>query len=146
MGKAILFGVLGFIAGFVTFFAGFMLTEVICGLFHPVPAESHKSMEAMRAIVKTYPDWVLGIAVGGWGFTVMAAAWIATRIGGRIAGGLLSVTVLILFYCNLYQFPYPFWFKAAEIVSLPVMLLVGFRLALPSLSSKPDTPAPPQSN
>lgn len=146
MAKAILFGILGFVAGFVTFFAGFMLTEVVCGLFHPVPEEAKKSMEAMMAIVKTYPDWVLGIAVGGWGFTVMAAAWVATRIGGRIAGGLLCVTVLILFYCNLYQFPYPFWFKAAEIVSLPIMLLVGFRMALPSPSPVPNTPSPTQTN
>jgi hypothetical protein len=130
MGKAILFGVLGFVAGFATFFAGFMLTEVICGVFHPVPTEAQKSMEATVAFVKTYPGWVLGIAVGLWALTVMAAAWVGARVGRRIAGIVLCVVLIFLFYCNLWQFPYPFWFKAAEIVSIPLFLFIGHQMGL----------------
>jgi uncharacterized membrane protein YjjP (DUF1212 family) len=130
MTKAILYGVLGFFAGFATFFAGFMLTELFSYFAHPFPANfKMEDQQALFAHIVSYPPWVLGVAVGLWGSTVMAASWVGTRIGGRVAGIVLCLVLVFLFYCNLMQFPYPFWFKAAEFVSLPICLYIGYMMA-----------------
>lgn len=142
MSKKILLGILGFFAGFATFFAGFMLTEVFSYFAHPFPSDFNmEDQKALFAHIVSYPDWVLGVAVGLWGATVMAAAWVGTRIGGRISGIILSVILVILFYCNLLQYPYPFWFKAAEFVSLPICLFIGHMMAM--ASSRPPMEAKP---
>lgn len=136
MAKAILFGVLGLFAGFVTNFAGFMLMEAIGYFAHPYPPgfkmDDH---EAVIAYIRSYPDWLLGVAVGMWGISVMGGAWVSTRIGGRVAGILCSVSLLILYYCNLWEHPYPFWFDSAVVVSVPICLFIGYQMAAAKLAS-----------
>lgn len=131
MARRILFGILGFIAGFATNMAGFMLMEVIGFFAHPYPADfTMNNPESVFAYIRTYPDWLLGVALGIWGLTVMAAAWVATRVGGRIAGIVLGASLFVMYSCNLLQYPYPFWFKAAGFVSIPICLFIGFQMVV----------------
>jgi hypothetical protein len=129
MARKILFGILGFIAGFATNIAGFMLMEVVGFFAHPYPADfKMDNPESVAAYIRTYPDWLLAIAVGMWGLSVMAAAWVGTRVGGRVAGIVLCLSLLVMYYCNLLQYPYPFWFKAAGFVSIPICLFIGYQM------------------
>jgi uncharacterized membrane protein len=131
MKRPVLFGFLGFFAGFVVAIIGFMLTELFSYLVYPFPADfDYKSQEAMYAHIAKYPQWVLGVCVALWGFTLMAASWVGTRIGGRIAGIALCAILAFLFYKNILEHPYPTWFKAAELVSIPLSLFIGYQMAM----------------
>lgn len=145
MPRSLLFGCLGFAAGFITSIIGFMVGEGVGALAHPFPPNfDYTNHEAMTAYIRSYPDWVLGVAVGIWGLTLIAASWVGTRIGGRIAGVVLGAVLAMLFYSNVIQHPYPFWFKAAEFVSIPICLIIGHQMAMAVLNSQGKPSVKPQ--
>lgn len=145
MARTIAFGILGFIVGFVANMAGFMLMEVIGYFAHPYPADfTMENQESVFAYIRTYPDWLLGVAIGMWWLTVLAAAWVGTRVGGRIAGVILCVSLLAMYYCNLLQYPYPFWYKAAGFVGIPICLFIGHQMVMASQSRKASSALGPQ--
>ncbi len=128
MAKKILFGILGFVAGFATFVVGFMLTEGLSYLTYPFPEGFKYTHEEICAHVAKYPDGVLGGCAVAWGFTALAAAWVATRIGGRISGVLIALVLGYLFINNSLMLPYPTWFPVAICVGIPMCLIAGILL------------------
>ncbi len=107
------------------------LVEVVTLAFHPFPEGADTTDQAVVAAhVEKFPHWVLAIAVVGWGVTVYASAWVATRLGtgrhaahGIAVGGLLILAAVV----NMLMLPYPVWFEVANVVILPLALWGGVR-------------------
>jgi hypothetical protein len=77
--------------------------------------------------VKRYPNWILGVVVLAWGATIAAATWVASRVGGRLAGFGVAVVLAWALIFNLTLLPYAAWFKIAMSCALPVACLLGIR-------------------
>ena len=101
----ILFGVAG---GMTLAFALVVAIEVFSAVLHPMPANL---VGGVPEHVRRYPHWILAVAVLAWGATAAGAAWVATRIGGRIAGIVVAALLAWALVFNLSMLPYTSWFK-----------------------------------
>jgi hypothetical protein len=96
--------------------------EFFSSIVHPLPANFDGNIPEH---VKRYPAWVLGVVVLAWGATLTAATWLATRIGNRVAGGVVALLLACALIFNLAMLPYAMWFKVAMLVMLPTACLYG---------------------
>ena len=78
--------------------------------------------------MRRYPDWVLAVAALMWGATAAAATWVASRIGGRLAGAIVTLLLAVALAFNLSMLPYVMWFKIAMPATFFVACLLGIRL------------------
>jgi hypothetical protein len=62
-----------------------------------------------------------------WGATAAAATWVASRIGGRLAGALVTLLLASALAFNLSVLPYVMWFKVAMPAAFFVACLLGIR-------------------
>jgi hypothetical protein len=62
-----------------------------------------------------------------WGATAAAATWVASRIGGRLAGALVTLLLASALAFNLSMLPYVMWFKVAMPAAFFVACLLGIR-------------------
>jgi CHASE2 domain-containing sensor protein len=117
--------------------------EWFSAVVHPFPADFDGNIPAH---VRRYPDWVLGVVVLMWGATAAAATWVASRIGGRLAGALVTLLLASALAFNLSMLPYAMWFKIAMSAAFFVACLLGIRYGrrVPSPAVLAD--AAPQSN
>ncbi len=117
------------------FVALFLLAgiEGIGAILHPFPADFAGTREEVMRHVENYP--AMGLFVGGlgWVVTMLAATWLATRFNANrhpaygIGLGLLLLGGAIF---NMAVLPYPLWFWALCLVSLPLGILFGIRLGM----------------
>jgi len=115
---------LAVVAGMALALALVVAVELFSSVVHPFPADFNGNMGEH---VRRYPHWVLGVVVLAWGATSTAATWVASRVGGRLAGivvGLLLAWALIF---NLTMLPYTTWFKTAMFSAFPIACLLGIR-------------------
>ena len=77
--------------------------------------------------VRRYPDWVLAVVVMAWGGTAAAATWVASRIGNRVAGGIVALLLAWALAFNLVMLPYTTWFKVAMFITFPIACFLGIR-------------------
>ena len=124
--KTILRAVLAIIAGMVLAFALVVAVEVFSSIVHPVPPNFTGTMDELSQHVARYPHWVLGVAVIAWSATTFLSTWIATKIGGRVAGAVISLLLLLAIAFNIAKLPYATWFK----VVMPVCFLVACYLGV----------------
>ena len=131
--KSIFWSVLAIAASLTTAFVLLAAIEGVCAVLHPAPPGVDLSdMEACKAHVANYPQWLLAVAVPAWGLTTFVSVWLATRLGAYrhfahgAAIGMLLLGALIL---NLSMLPYPLWFKGANLVVLPLGIIMGIWLA-----------------
>ena len=61
------------------------------------------------------------------GATAAAATWVASRIGGRLAGAVVTLLLASALAFNLSMLPYVMWFKIAMPATLFVACLLGIR-------------------
>ncbi len=115
---------LGVVAGMALAFALVVAVEWFSSIVHPFPADFDGSIPAH---VRRYPQWVLGVVVLMWGATAAASTWVASRIGGRLAGALLTLLLASALAFNLSMLPYVLWFKAAMPAAFFVACLLGIR-------------------
>jgi hypothetical protein len=108
--------------------------EAFSEVFHPFPpGVDPTDYEACKAHVAKYPQWILAVAVVGWGGTTFVSAWLATRLGaGRhpahgIAVGLLLLTAAAL---NMFMLPYPVWFTIANLLLFPLAIFWAVKLTI----------------
>jgi hypothetical protein len=81
----------------------------------------------MREHVRRYPHWVLGVVVLAYGATAMVATWVASKIGGRLAGAVVALLLAWALVFNLTMLPYAPWFKIAMFAAFPIACLLGIR-------------------
>jgi len=98
--------------------------EFFSSVVHPFPADFDGNIPAH---VRRYPDWVLAVVVLMWGAAAAAATWVASRIGGRLAGALVTLLLASALAFNLSMLPYVMWFKAAMPAAFFVACLLGIR-------------------
>jgi MFS family permease len=122
--KTALRTLLGVVTGMALAFVLVIAVELFSSVVHPVPPDTD-TMDEMCLHVARYPHWVLGVVVLAWSATAFVSAWVATRIGNRLAGiaVILILTLAIVF--NVSKLPYAMWFKVAMLICFPVACLLG---------------------
>lgn len=118
--------VLAVAAGMAVAVALIVAVEWLSSVVHPFPPNFDGNIPAH---VKRYPQWALALVVVLWGATGAAAAWVASRIGSRLAGGIIAVVLLAALLFNLSMLPYALWFKVVMPVALALGCFVGMRQA-----------------
>ena len=133
MFKAIFWSSFAIVSGLVTAFALIVATEGLGAVCHPFPPGlDPNDLEACKAHVAKCPQWFLGVAVGCWGMTALSSVWVATRLGTSrhfAHGGAIGVLLLAAVILNLSMLPYPLWFKVANLVVMPLGIVLGIWLA-----------------
>lgn len=115
---------LAVVAGVVLAFALVVAVEAINAVVHPFPANFDGNIPEH---VRRYPDWVLAVVVPMWSGIALAAAWLATRIGNRVAGWIVAALLAWALTFNLTALPYALWFRIAMFSSFPAACLLGIR-------------------
>ncbi len=141
--KAISWSVLAVAVSLIAAFALVIAIEGVSAVYHPAPPGMDPTdIEACKAHVANYPQRLLAVVVLAWGLTTFASVWIATRLGafrhfahGIAVGSLLLILVIV----NMLMLPYPLWFELANLVVMPLGVLLGIRFAMPPS----DTPTLP---
>jgi MFS family permease len=124
--KTILRAILAIVAGMVLAFALVIAVEGFSSIVHPVPPNFTGTMDEICQHVAKYPDWVLGVVVIAYSATTFLGTWIATKIGRRAAGAVVSLLLLLAIAFNITKLPYATWFK----VVMPVCFLVACYLGV----------------
>lgn len=129
---------LAVVAGMALAFALVVAVEFFSSVVHPIPADFNGNMGEH---VRRYPHWVLGVVVLAWGGTSTAATWVASRVGGRLAGIVVALLLAWALIVNLTMLPYTMWFKIAMFSAFPIASLLGIRYGrqVPSLAVAADT-------
>ena len=115
---------LAVVTGMALAFALVVAVEFFSSVVHPFPADFDGNIPQH---VRRYPHWVLGVVVLMWGATAAAAIWVASRIGGRLAGALVTLLLASALAFNLSMLPYVMWFKVAMPAGFFVACLLGIR-------------------
>jgi hypothetical protein len=96
--------------------------EIFSEAVYPLPAELKENIPEH---VRRYPHWILGVAALLWAATIAAATWVATRVGNRIAGGIVALLLAWALTFNLTKLPYTMWFKVVMFSAFPIACLLG---------------------
>jgi hypothetical protein len=122
--KSVARTLLGVVAGMALALALVVAVEWFSSIVHPFPADFDGNIAAH---VRRYPDWVLAIVVLAWGATSAAATWVASRIGGLVAGIVVTLLLAWALIFNLTMLPYVMWFKITMFSAFPIACLLGLR-------------------
>ena len=70
---------------------------------------------------------MLAVVVPAWAVAAFAGAWTARRIGNLFSAAIVGLLTLVALVCNISMLPYPVWFKVANLVVIPIAILVASR-------------------
>ncbi len=115
---------LGVVAGMALALALVVAVELFSSVVHPIPADFNGDMGEH---VRRYPHWILAVVVLAWGATSTAATWVASRLGGLLAGIVVALLLAWALIFNLTMLPYTPWFKIAMFCAFPIACLLGIR-------------------
>ena len=119
---------LAVVAGMALAFALVVAVEMFSAVVHPFPpGVDLNAPGSIPAHVQRYPGWVLAVAGLMWGAAAAAATWVASKIGGRLAGALVTLLLASALAFNLSMLPYVMWFKIAMPATFFVACLLGIR-------------------
>jgi hypothetical protein len=118
-GIRMLFAVVG---GMALALALVVAVELFSAVVHPIPADFDGNMGEH---VRRYPHWVLAVVVLAWSATSTAATWVASRVGHRLAGGVVALLLAWALIFNLTTLPYTMWFKVVMFTAFPIACLLG---------------------
>jgi hypothetical protein len=138
---------LAVVAGMALAFVLVVAVEMFSAVVHPFPPGLDPNAPgSIPAHVQRYPGWVLAVAGLMWGATAAAATWVASRIGGRLAGALVTLLLASALAFNLSILPYVMWFKIAMPAVFFVACLLGIRRGrrAPSPAAGEDASSPSQ--
>jgi len=131
--SSILRSVGAIIASLVVAMVLIVAIEGLSAIVHPFPPDVDTSdPEVVKAHVAGYPGWILALAAVAWGFTTFVSVWLATRLGaGRhpahgIVVGLILLSAGVM---NMLMLPYPIWFELLNLVTFPLGIYWGVKLA-----------------
>ena len=126
--KSTVRALLAVVAGMLVAFALVVAVEWFSSIVHPFPPDFDGNIPEH---VRRYPGWILGVVVPMWGATAAAAIWVASRIGGRLAGALVTLLLASALAFNLSMLPYVTWFKIAMPTAFFVACLLGIKYGPP---------------
>src|SRR5213075_2196882 len=92
---------LAVLAGLVLAFALVIGVEMFSSAVYPPPPGFTGTQEEMCLHVANYPTWILGACGLMWVATAFVSTWVATRIGNRPAGVVLSLILGALLLFNI---------------------------------------------
>ena len=118
---------LAVVAGMLLALVLVIAVEFFSAIVHPVPAGFQGTMDEMCLHVARYPDWVLGVVVLAWSATAFSSTWVATRIGHRLAGIVVTLLLTWAIVCNLTMLPYAMWFKIVMLSCFSMACYLGVR-------------------
>lgn len=124
------------VAGLLAAFILIVAVEAFSEVVHPMPEGVARTTEEICRHVERYPAWVLAVVVAAWGVTAFAGAWIARTIGNRYAVAIVGLLLLAAVGLNISMLPYPMWFKLANLLVVPIAIILGGR---PWASIKSET-------
>lgn len=114
--------ILAVTAGMLVALALVIAVEFFSSIVHPIPPDFKGTIPDH---VRRYPDWVLGVVVLMWGVTIVAATWVASRLG-NLAAALIVVALLAwALTFNLTKLPYTMWFKVVMFSAFPIACFLG---------------------
>lgn len=116
------------IAGFALALVLVIALELFSSVVHPLPADFAGTADEMCRHVERYPAWVLAVAAVAWTSTAFVSTWLATRLGGKIPGILLSLFLVWAVVFNVAMLPYPVWFEAVSVLGIVAACLAGIGL------------------
>jgi len=126
--KNVLRIVLAVVAGMALAFVLVVAVELFSAVVHPFPPGLDPNAPgSIPEHVRRYPGWILAVCGLMWGATAAAATWVASRIGGRLAGALVTLLLAAALAFNLSMLPYVTWFKIAMPATFFVACLIGIR-------------------
>ena len=126
--KNVLRIVLAVIAGMALAFVLVVAVELFSAVVHPFPPGLDPNAPgSIPEHVRRYPGWILAVCGLMWGATAAAATWVASRIGGRLAGAVVTLLLAAALAFNLSMLPYVMWFKIAMPAAFFVACLIGIR-------------------
>lgn len=125
--KAGIYFVVAVIAGLAAAFVLIVAVEGFSSVVHPFPAEFKGTNDEVCRHVENYPAWILAVVVPMWAGTAFTGSWVAQRIGGVYASGMIAVSLLAGLILNISMLPYPAWFEAACLIAVPASSLVAMR-------------------
>ena len=119
---------LAVVAGMALAFVLVVAVEMFSAIVHPFPPGLDPNAPgSIPEHVRRYPGWILAVCGLMWGATAAAATWVASRIGGRPAGAVVTLLLAAALAFNLSMLPYVMWFKIAMPAAFFVACLVGIR-------------------
>jgi hypothetical protein len=127
MTKTVLRTVFAVAAGLVVAFLLVVAVEMFSEKVYPSPAGSEENMEEMYRHIESYPSWILAIVVPMWGATAFVSTWMAQRIGNNLSSAIVGLLLLAAVGFNIAQLPYPTWFKIANVLVIPLAIIVARR-------------------
>ena len=120
--------VLAVVAGMALAFVLVVAVEMFSAVVHPFPPGLDPDAPgSIPEHVRRYPGWILAVCGLMWGATAAAATWVASRIGGRLAGAVVTLLLAAALAFNLSMLPYVMWFKIAMPAAFFVACLIGIR-------------------
>jgi hypothetical protein len=126
--KHVLRIVLAVVAGMVLASVLVVAVELFSAVVHPFPPGLDPNAPgSIPEHVRRYPGWILAVCGLMWGATAAAATWVASRIGGRLAGAVVTLLLAAALAFNLSMLPYAMWFKIAMPATFFVACLLGIR-------------------
>ncbi len=118
------------ITGMFVAFILLVAIEFFSSIVHPVPPDFGGTKDEMCQHVARYPHWVLTLVVPLWGITAFVSTWTAERIGGRGAALFIGLLLVAAVVFNVWELPYPIWFKVMSVIVIPVAVALGSRMHL----------------
>jgi hypothetical protein len=128
---------LAVVAGMALAFALVVAVEWFSSAVHPFPVDFNGNIGEH---VRRYPHWVLAVVVLAWGATAAAATWVASRVGGLLAGIVVALLLAWAIIFNLTVLPYTTWFKVAMFSAFPIACLLGIKYGRPKNRDLPHAP------
>ena len=122
--KSVMRTLVAVVAGMALAFVLVVAVELFSAVVHPLPADFDGNIPEH---VRRYPNWILGVVVPMWAATAGAATWVTARLGGRLAGALVTLLLASALAFNLSMLPYVRWFKIAMPAAFFVACLLGIR-------------------
>jgi hypothetical protein len=115
------------LAGFALAFLLVIGVEVFSNVVHPFPTDFGGTPEEVCRHVERYPAWVLAVAAAMWIATAFISTWVATRLGGTIAGIVVSLFLILGVGSNVAMLPYPIWFEVVAVLGIVIACLLAIR-------------------
>jgi hypothetical protein len=103
--------------------------ELFSAVVHPFPDDFGGTKEEVCRHVEHYPPWVLAVVVAAWVLTAFVATWTAQKMGNVLSFAIVSLLLLAALAFNIWQLPYPTWFKIVNLLVIPAAIAAGGRLS-----------------
>ena len=130
MTKIVLRTLAAIAAGMLAAFVLVVLVELFSSVVHPVPPNFGGTNGRDVRTRGALPAMSAGSRRTGMGRTAFLGTWTAYRIGNRGPAAVVGLVLLAGLVFNLSMLPYPAWFKVANLLVIPIAIVLGGHLLI----------------